>query len=197
MVWRQVLTEVFLTQLTPSQTRLLAAARIGHLATADEAGAPHVIPVCFALGADLIYGDVIYSVLDQKPKRTSLNRLRRVRNILANPQVSLVVDHYEEAWDRLWYILVRGRAELLVNSRQPRWCPWVADCFAVGTTLRFVRNATQYFHFYHFTIIYGGVYTPSVGGFPYPTGWIFIPEWVDFHTSDVAHIIQPPAMRGL
>ena len=88
-------------------------ARIGHLATADEAGAPHVIPVCFVLE-----GDVIYSVLDQKPKRTALNRLRRVRNILANPQVALVVDHYEEAWDRLWYILVRGRAELLVDGEE-------------------------------------------------------------------------------
>ena len=96
----------------------MAAARIGHLATADGAGAPHVIPVCFALGGDSIYGDVIYSVLDQKPKRTSLNRLRRVRNILANPQVALVVDHYEEAWDRLWYILIRGRAELLVEGEE-------------------------------------------------------------------------------
>ncbi len=91
----------------------MAAARIGHLATADEAGAPHVIPVCFVLD-----DDVIYSVLDQKPKRTSLNRLRRVRNILANPQVSLVVDHYEETWDRLWYILVLGRAELLVEGEE-------------------------------------------------------------------------------
>ncbi|PKB82770.1 MAG: PPOX class F420-dependent oxidoreductase [SAR202 cluster bacterium Io17-Chloro-G9] len=95
---------------------MLASARIGHLATADETGAPHVIPVCFALGGDLVSGDTIYSVLDQKPKRTALTRLRRVRNILANPQVALVVDHYEESWDRLWYILVRGRAELLEDG---------------------------------------------------------------------------------
>lgn len=105
-----------MTQLTPSQTRLLGAARIGHLATADDAGVPHVIPVCFVLGPDSIEGYVIYSVLDQKPKRAALIRLRRVRNILANPQVALVVDHYEETWDRLWYILVRGRAELLVEG---------------------------------------------------------------------------------
>ena len=104
--------------MTPSQTRLLASARIGRLATADGAGNPHVIPVCFALGGDDIAGEIIYSVLDQKPKRTSLSRLRRVRNILANPQVALVVDHYEEAWDRLWYILVRGRAELLVDGEE-------------------------------------------------------------------------------
>jgi len=107
-----------LTQLTPSQIRLLASARTGHLATAGLTGAPHVIPVCFALGGEPIQSDVIYSVLDQKPKRTSLTRLRRVRNILANPQVSLVVDHYEEAWDRLWYILIRGHAELLLEGEE-------------------------------------------------------------------------------
>jgi PPOX class probable F420-dependent enzyme len=88
------------------------------LATAGLTGAPHVIPVCFALGGEPVQSDVIYSVLDQKPKRTSLTRLRRVRNILANPQVSLVVDHYEEAWDRLWYILIRGHAELLLEGEE-------------------------------------------------------------------------------
>ena len=97
-----------MVQLSSAQTRLLATARIGHLATADATGAPHVIPVCYVLN-----GYNIYSVLDQKPKRSPLTRLRRVRNILANPQVALVVDHYEEEWGRLWYILVTGRAELL------------------------------------------------------------------------------------
>ena len=107
-----------MTKLTPFQTSLLAAARTGHLATADENGVPYVIPVCFALGEDTSSQHVIYSVLDQKPKRTSLNRLRRVRNILSNPQVALVVDHYEEAWDHLWYILARGRAKLLEDGEE-------------------------------------------------------------------------------
>jgi PPOX class probable F420-dependent enzyme len=57
-------------------------------------------------------------VLDQKPKRTALSRLRRVRNIQANPQVSLVVDHYDEDWQRLWYILVSGEARLLLDGDQ-------------------------------------------------------------------------------
>jgi PPOX class probable F420-dependent enzyme len=98
-------------QLTPLQVRLLTQARVGHLATADPAGAPHVVPICFAFnGAD------IYSVLDQKPKRTALARLRRVRNIQANPQVSLVVDHYQEDWQGLWYILIMGQAALLLEG---------------------------------------------------------------------------------
>jgi PPOX class probable F420-dependent enzyme len=86
---------------------------VGHLATADVSGAPHVIPVCFAFN-----GTTIYSVLDQKPKRAALTRLKRVRNIQANPRVSLVVDHYDEDWQRLWYILLTGEAGLLLDGDQ-------------------------------------------------------------------------------
>ena len=92
---------------------MLAFARIGHLATADENARPHVIPVCFSTD-----GRSIYSVLDQKPKRTSLFRLRRVKNILANPQATLLVDHYEEDWDNLWYLMVSGRAELVLHGQE-------------------------------------------------------------------------------
>ena len=99
--------------LTESQARFLADARVARLATADANGRPHVIPVCFTY-ADLGYGgDAVYIVLDQKPKTTEFTRLRRVRNILANPQASLVVDHYDEDWQSLRYILVSCRADLL------------------------------------------------------------------------------------
>ena len=57
-------------------------------------------------------------MLDAKPKTTPLRQLRRVKNILANPQVSLVVDHYEEDWDKLQYILVSGDAELLESGEK-------------------------------------------------------------------------------
>ena len=104
--------------LTPSQTRFLADARVARLATADAGGRPHVIPVCFIHG-DLGYGgEAIYIVLDQKPKTAELTRLRRVRNILANPQASLVVDYYDEDWQTLRYILVSCQAGLL-NGDEP------------------------------------------------------------------------------
>ena len=99
--------------LTSSQTRLLAEARVGHLATSDSEGMPHVIPVCFAL-----HEGNLYSVLDQKPKRAPLTRLRRVRNIVANPKAALTVDHYQEDWQGLWYILVWGAAELLTAGAE-------------------------------------------------------------------------------
>ena len=94
--------------LTESQARFLADARVARLATADADGQPQVIPVCFAFN-----GETIYIVLDRKPKSVELTRLRRVRNILANPQAALVVDHYDEDWRELRYVLVSCSAEML------------------------------------------------------------------------------------
>ena len=94
--------------LTDAQAHFLADARVARLATADLDGQPQVIPVCFAF-----VGDAIYVALDQKPKTVELSRLRRVRNILANPQAALVVDHYDEDWRELRYVLVSCAAEVL------------------------------------------------------------------------------------
>ena len=100
-------------RLPPQQSRRLATAPVARLATADGNAAPHIIPVCFALD-HRDDGCRIYSVLDAKPKRAALTRLRRVRNILENPQAALLVDHYNPAdWSQLWYILITGPAELL------------------------------------------------------------------------------------
>ena len=94
--------------LNEEQVALLNRTPVGHLATADGSGRPYVVPFCFVCD-----GGQIYSVLDAKPKSTDLRRLRRVRNILDNPRVSLVIDHYESDWSKLWFLLVQGTAELL------------------------------------------------------------------------------------
>ena len=105
-------------QLTPQQIRRLETAPVGRLATAGADAAPHLIPVCFVLDGSPGAADCrIYSVLDQKPKRAALTRLRRVRNILENPQAALLVDHYDPAdWRQLWYLLITGPAELLTAA---------------------------------------------------------------------------------
>ena len=86
----------------------LDAARVARLATLDDQQSPHLVPICFALDAN-----VFYSAIDGKPKRVAPNRLARLRNIEKTPQVALLVDHYEEDWTLLWYVLVRGQAELV------------------------------------------------------------------------------------
>jgi coenzyme F420-0:L-glutamate ligase/coenzyme F420-1:gamma-L-glutamate ligase len=106
--------------LTPQAAAFLASRRVGRLATADAAGRPHVVPICYVLdGASLLLA------LDEKPKRVDVGRLRRVRNIQENPNVAVVVDDYSEDWSRLAFVLVRG-AGSLVRPGEPAHAPAVA-----------------------------------------------------------------------
>jgi coenzyme F420-0:L-glutamate ligase / coenzyme F420-1:gamma-L-glutamate ligase len=88
--------------------RLIRAARLAHLATAGANGQPHVVPICFVFD-----GKNFYSPIDEKPKRTSPAKLKRVTNIHENAQAALVIDRYSEDWKRLAYVLIRGTAKIL------------------------------------------------------------------------------------
>lgn len=81
---------------------------VARLATADGEGRPSAVPVCFVL-ADGYF----YTPIDEKRKRVSWGRLKRLRNIEVNPWVALIIDRYESDWTTLGYVLVRGRAEIL------------------------------------------------------------------------------------
>jgi len=73
------------------------------LGTADAAGVPHLVPVVFAaIGEDLAL------VVDHKPKRTT--DLKRLRNIAANPRVSLLAEYYAADWNTLWWARADGTA---------------------------------------------------------------------------------------
>jgi PPOX class probable F420-dependent enzyme len=93
--------------LDDAQRRFLSSRRIAHLATADAAGTPHVVPVCFAVAAE-----TLYITIDEKPKGDPL-RLKRLRNIAENPAAAVGVDRYDEDWKRLGWVMLRGRAEIL------------------------------------------------------------------------------------
>ena len=89
----------------PNHLERFSSARSAVLATID-AGAPHVVPIVFALD-----GDLLYSAVDHKPKTTT--SLRRLENIRTNPHVSVLADHYEEDWDRLWWVRIDGTARIV------------------------------------------------------------------------------------
>ena len=84
----------------------LTTARVARLATTDSDGRPHLVPIVFALD-----GDTLYSAVDRKRKRSS--KLRRIENARARPDVTILVDHYDEDWSGLWWIRLRGRARVL------------------------------------------------------------------------------------
>jgi len=93
---------------------LVRGARSGRLATVDAQGRPHLVPFCFALAAD-----TLYSAVDEKPKRSK--RLKRLDNLRANANVSVLVDHYEEDWSHLWWVRLDGLA-FVVDRPEERDC---------------------------------------------------------------------------
>jgi PPOX class probable F420-dependent enzyme len=102
-------------QLTKNALRLIHSARVAHLATADANGQPQVIPICFVFD-----GKNFCSAIDEKPKRVAAPKLKRLRNIRENPQVALVIDRYDENWRKLAYVLVVGRARILLTGVKHR-----------------------------------------------------------------------------
>lgn len=102
-----------LSLFSPGICAKLETARVARLATLDAEQRPHAVPVCFAFD-----GSVFYSAIDRKPKRVAPSRLARLKNIKETPQVALLVDQYDEDWTHLWYVLVRGEAELVSASAE-------------------------------------------------------------------------------
>lgn len=84
----------------------VAGARVARLATIDPDARPHLVPIVFVLD-----GDTLYTAVDTKPKRS--RRLRRIENARERPGVTVLVDHYDEDWRRLWWVRLRGRARVL------------------------------------------------------------------------------------
>ena len=84
---------------------MFAESPVAMLATVGADSVPHVVPVVFA-----VHNDVIYTAVDAKRKSTK--RLRRLANIEANPQVSILVDHYEPDWTQLWWVRADGTATI-------------------------------------------------------------------------------------
>jgi PPOX class probable F420-dependent enzyme len=84
---------------------------VARLATTDPDGRPHLVPIVFALD-----GDTLYSAVDRKPKRS--RTLRRIENARARSDVTILVDHYDDDWSRLWWIRLRGRARVLDEGEE-------------------------------------------------------------------------------
>jgi PPOX class probable F420-dependent enzyme len=99
--------------LSAHERQFLADRRIAHLATADARAVPHVVPVCFA-----IEGDTLYMTIDEKPKQSLGGELKRTRNIIENPAVTVVADRYDEDWSLLGWVMLHGHGEILRDGTE-------------------------------------------------------------------------------
>ena len=96
------------SSMSPEERAFVADARIGRLATVDDYGRPHAVPICFAL-----IDETLISPLDEKAQTVDPRALRRVQNIETNPHVAVIVDRYVEDWSQLCWIQVHGQASIL------------------------------------------------------------------------------------
>ncbi|HEX7735363.1 MAG TPA: TIGR03668 family PPOX class F420-dependent oxidoreductase [Ktedonobacteraceae bacterium] len=96
------------TTLTKQELAFINNQRVARLATSDAAGHPTAVPVCFACD-----GARFFIALDEKPKSVDAHKLKRVRNIEARHEASLLIDHYSDDWSQLAYILIHGQAEII------------------------------------------------------------------------------------
>lgn len=91
--------------------RRISESPVARLATLDEDGRPHLVPVVFVLA-----GDTLYTAVDAKPKRS--RSLRRIENARQRSAVTVLVDHYDDDWARLWWVRLRGRARVLDGGEE-------------------------------------------------------------------------------
>lgn len=113
-------------RLSADQARQrFVAVPVARLATASAGARPHIVPIVF-----VVAGDVLFTAVDAKPKRSTA--LRRLANIADNPQVCVLVDHYDDDWERLWWVRADGTARIaggeeaqsairLLTERYPRY----------------------------------------------------------------------------
>ena len=84
---------------------------MARIATLRRDGQPRVVPCCFALT-----GDRLYWAVDHKPKTTQ--QLGRLDDIAVHPAVSLVVDHYDDDWEHLWWVRMDGDARVVTDEAE-------------------------------------------------------------------------------
>ncbi len=88
--------------------RRAAAARVARVGTLDEHGRVHLVPIVF-----VVDGDTLYSSSDPSDRR-----VKRLRNIETNPGVVVLVDEYDEEWENVWWVRMRGRGRVLEDGAE-------------------------------------------------------------------------------
>ncbi|MGH6889644.1 MAG: TIGR03668 family PPOX class F420-dependent oxidoreductase [Rhizomicrobium sp.] len=117
--------------LAVSHLAFLMRRPVGHLASADCRGVPHLVPVCFAVGEG-----TLYTAIDEKPK--SGRELKRLKNIRENPRVAFLADRYDEDWSRLGWLRLDGTAEILSEGEEfDRAAQQLADRYSQYRRMKF------------------------------------------------------------
>jgi len=83
--------------------RKVAEARVARVGTMDERSRIHLVPVVY-----VVDGDTWYSPSDAGPRP-----VKRLRNVLADPRATVLIDDYDEVWSRVWWVRLRGQGRMV------------------------------------------------------------------------------------
>ena len=96
---------------TPFENKSLENENVARMATSDISGLISVVPICFVFD-----GEYIFTPIDNKPKKTKATKLKRVQNIIESSKAAILVDKYEDDWKKLYYLMIRGEAEIIEHG---------------------------------------------------------------------------------
>ena len=89
--------------------KIINRARVARLSTIDyQKQIPHIVPVVFVFD-----GDHYFIPLDDKRKKETVEKLKRVKNIQHCPNAALLIDEYNEDWSKLVFVMIQGKAYLI------------------------------------------------------------------------------------
>src|SRR5438309_11652396 len=93
-------------RLKKKVAQLIARERVCRVATVNEHGVPHLLPVCHVLAN----GKICFASGDDR---------RKLKNIERNPHIPVTVELYSDDWAHIKRVMVQGTPRLF--SRGPRF----------------------------------------------------------------------------
>ena len=97
--------------IPPAVEEFIERARVARLATIDSEFKPHLVPVVFVFD-----GNHFFIPVDEKRKTAKPEKLKRIRNIQDNPNVTLLIDEYSEDWTKLAFVMIQGKASIATKE---------------------------------------------------------------------------------
>ena len=91
------------TKLTDAAAEFVRWARVCRVATVSADGVPHAVPVCHVLAGQKLYV-------------ASGDDATKIRNLKANPRITVTVDEYSDHWDGLKGVMIQGHARLIARG---------------------------------------------------------------------------------
>ncbi len=95
-------------KLNQKTLTLIKRAKVARLSTVDQKSYPYVVPVVF-----VFHENSFFIPLDEKKKTVNSKNLKRIKNIEKNPNVTLLIDKYQNNWKKLFFLMIHGKAKVI------------------------------------------------------------------------------------